>query len=122
MNKVRLTGILVVMVIFGLLNGCLISHHSHTTASSPYCTISKQDLDSVEPGITTKDWIIDTFGKPGRAKYLQDGEEVLIYGSKKRISHDFKIFLIFKTRSSEEIKETLTFRIKDGIVKSYWFS
>ena len=101
-----------------LLTGCMISHRAHTSDSSDYA-ISKSLLDSVEPGITTKDWVIDNFGEPDRERHMKDGEEVLIYEDTKHKSSHFSLFLIFNSHTSEDIKEVISFRIKDGVVKSY---
>jgi len=121
MNKSRSTSFLIIAFLCVFLSGCLISHRSHTTTSSPYYSMSKSKLDNVEPDVTTKDWVIDTFGEPTREKQLQDGEEILIYENKEKTSHSFSILFIFSTHSSDEQKERLSFRVKDGVVKSYWF-
>ncbi|MFC1839767.1 hypothetical protein ACFL1N_09315 [Thermodesulfobacteriota bacterium] len=119
--RIRIPAAFLVIVIASIfLSGCLISHRSHTSVSSPYSSMSRTKLDSIEPGVTTKDWIIDTFGDPTREKHLQDGEEILIYENKEKTSHHFSILLIFSTHSTEEQKKTLSFRVKDGVVKSYW--
>ena len=101
------------------LSGCMINHRSHLSDSSYNHPISRLLLDSIEPGVTTKDWVIDTFGKPDREKNLQDGEEILIYENTRHKSSDFSLFLLIDSHSSEDIKEVLSFKIKDGIVESY---
>lgn len=111
----------IIMVSLIFVNGCLISHHSHTNKSAPYNSISAAKLDSIEPGLTTKDWVIDTFGNPTREKHLQDGGEVLIYENIEKTIRKFSIFLVFSTHSTEEQKETLSFMMKDDVVTSYWF-
>lgn len=102
-----------------LLTGCMISHRSHTSETSSGFAISKTQLDSIKPGVTTKDWVIDNFGEPDRERHLKDGEEVLIYENIKHKSEHFSLFLIFNSHTSEDIKEVIRFKIKDGIVASY---
>ncbi len=101
------------------LTGCMINHRSHTSDTSSGQAISSAQLDSIEPGVTTKDWVINKFGEPDRVRHLQDGEETLIYENTRRKSSHFSLFLIFSSHRSEDIKETVSFIIKDGIVKSY---
>lgn len=120
MRKFRLTGVLVTVLFCAFLSSCIISHHSHTKNTSPEYPISKSQLSSVESGVTTKRWVLDTFGEPTREKHLEDGEELIIYENKKKTSHHFSLFLIFSTHSSEESKSSLTFRVRDGVVQSYW--
>ena len=109
----------VIMLTGILLTGCMVNHRSHTSDSSNNHTIAKVMLDSIEPGVTTKDWVTDTFGEPDREKHLKDGEEILIYENTKHQSSHFSLFLIFSSHTSEDIKETITFKLKDGVVESY---
>ena len=62
-----------------LFSGCLIKHVSYSgqTSSGPHLSQSK--VESIEPGMTTKEWIIDAFGQPTMEKDFGDGNEVLEY-------------------------------------------
>ena len=60
------------------------------------------------------------FGKDVKSeRHLKEGEEVLIYENIKHKSEHFSLFLIFNSHTSEDIKEVIRFKIKDGIVTSY---
>lgn len=109
------------MVLFAgtFLTGCMISHRAHTSDSSFDYPVSGTQLESVEPGVTTKEWIIDNLGEPDREKHLRDGEEILIYENTRRKSRHVSLFLLFSSHTSEDIKETVSFKIRDGIVESY---
>jgi len=102
-----------------LLTGCMVSQRSHTSDSSSNYLMSKAQLDGVEPGVTTKEWVLDVFGEPDRERHLQNGEEILVYENTKRKTSHVSIFLLFNSHNSEDIKEVISFRIKDGIVQSY---
>ena len=102
-----------------LLTGCMISHRSHTSETSSGYPISRSQLDTVEPGVTTKDWVLDNFGEPDRERHLRDGEEIMVYENTKHKSSHVSFFLLFNSHTSENIKEIVSFKIKDGIVKSY---
>jgi hypothetical protein len=102
------------------ISGCLMKHRSHTYERSTGSPILKSDLDQVELGVTTKDWVLDTFGPPTRVRNFKDDSEILIYERSERTEHEFSFFLIFSSESSEVTKETLSFEIRDGIVRKYW--
>lgn len=118
MEKV-LSLVFIVLLAGTLMAGCMISHRSHTSDTSSGYAISKTQLDSVQPGVTTKDWVMDNFGEPDRENHLPDGEEVLIYENTKHKSSHFSLFLVLNTHTSEDVKEVVRFKIKDGIVTSY---
>ena len=119
--KKALPILLTVLLTGTLLQGCMISHRSHESSDrSSDCAVSVEKLNLVEPGVTTKEWVIDNFGEPDKEKYLQDGEEILVYENTKHKSSNLSIFLIFNSHTSEDIKESISFKIRDGIVKSYW--
>ena len=101
-----------------LLTGCMISHRSHSDSSSDY-SMSRTQLKSVEPGVTTREWVIDNFGEPDRERHLQEGKEILVYENTKHKSSHFSMFLLLNSHTSEDIKEIVWFKIKDGIVESY---
>ncbi len=82
--------------------------------------ISRSDLYRVEPGVTTKEWVLDTFGLPTRKKHLKDYSEILIYERSEKKEYEFSLFLLFRIESSEVKKETVSFIIKDGVVRKYW--
>ncbi|MGD9159164.1 MAG: hypothetical protein PVG39_12205 [Desulfobacteraceae bacterium] len=117
--KKAISLVFMVLLTGTLLTGCMISHRSHTSETSSGYPISKSQLDSVEPGVTTKDWVLDNFGEPDRERHLKNGEEILVYENTKHKSSHVSFFLLFSSHTSENIKETVSFKIKDGIVTSY---
>ena len=117
--KKAISLVIMTLLTITLLTGCMISHGSHTSETSSGYPISRSQLESIEPGITTKGWVLDNFGEPDRERHLRDGEEILIYENTKHKSSHVSLFLLFNSHTSENIKETVSFKIKDGIVKSY---
>ena len=121
MSKIKYAIVLIVLIIMcTTFNGCLINHRSHTFQTSPERLVPRSELEKIEPGTTTKEWVLDRFGMPTRTRHLKDGSEILLYETRKRTEHEFSFFFIFSTESSEESKETVSFEIKDGIVQRYW--
>lgn len=122
MSKVKYASVFILLLIICVLfNGCLIHHRSYTHQASPERPIPRHELEKVEPGVTTKEWVLDTFGAPTGERYLKDDVEILLYETRNRTEHEFSLFLIFSSESSEESKEILSFEIKDGVVQRYWF-
>jgi outer membrane protein assembly factor BamE (lipoprotein component of BamABCDE complex) len=119
-RKSYISVFIILMMMCMIVGGCLMTHRSHTYESSGGHPISRSDLDHVEPGVTTKDWVLDTFGSPTRERHFKDDSEILIYERSERTEHEFSLFLIFSTESSEVTKDTLSFEIKDGVVQKYW--
>ena len=56
------------------LSGCLISRHSHESVSGT--EVSEQTFNRIEPGVTTRQWIIGTLGEPTLKTPLEDGSEL----------------------------------------------
>lgn len=116
--KKALSILFMVLLTGTFLTGCMINHRSHSDSSSNY-PISKTQLDSVEPGVTTKEWVIENFGEPDRERHLQESKETLIYENTRHKSSHFSLFLLFNSHTSEDKKEIVSFKVKDGIVDSY---
>lgn len=120
--KKKLLLLSVIFLAGAFISGCAISHNSHVSNSSSGFSTSNEQLNRVEPGVTTREWVIDNFGEPKREEHLQNGEEVLVYENVKHTCNSFSLFLLFSSHTSENTIETVSFKIKDGIVKSYWIS
>ena len=121
MSKSKYASVLIVLMIMCMtFNGCLINHRSHTRQTSPERPIPTSELEKIEPGTTTKEWVLDRFGMPTKTRHLKDGAEILLYETRNRTEHEFSFFFIFSTESSKETKETISFEIKDGVVQRYW--
>lgn len=121
MYRTKYAGVLAVLMIMLMsLSGCLISHRSHTYQVSPDRPILKSDLEKIEPGVTTEEWVLNSFGTPTNTRHLKDNAEILLYETINKTERKLSLFLIFSTESSEETRETVSFEIKDGVVQRYW--
>ena len=78
-----------------------------------------QTLAAIEPGQTTRDSVIDSFGRPAGTYVNDDGNEVLRYVSVQERETEIAVFLLFAMDLSGEEVRTLHIEIEDGTVKSY---
>ena len=101
-----------------LVSGCVLVVDS----SSRYLDGPLQDnqtLAAIEPGQTTRDSVIDSFGRPAGTYVNDDGNEVLRYVSVQERETEIAVFLLFAMDLSGEEVRTLHIEIEDGTVKSY---
>lgn len=104
-----------------LATGCtVISSHSKTHVSG--VTVNQETLSKVEPGHTTKSWLISALGEPNSITppQSQDGVEILRYTSKQVTDRHAHLLLIFNDHSTNVKEETYLFEFKDGILNRYW--
>lgn len=83
--------------------------------------ITRAQAEGVKPGLTTRNIIIDTFGKPAKIESKTDGTEVLIYTYTEKKTPAYFGGFIVNERQSRVATTTLEVTIKDGLVLSYNF-
>lgn len=77
-------------------------------------------LTAIEPGKTTKAWVLENLGPPASAYANDAGNEVLRYVSLKERDTELAVFLLFAVDLSDEEIKTMHIEVEDGRVKSYW--
>ena len=77
-------------------------------------------VQQVQPGKTTKEWVIKTFGKPPTETKLSDGTEILKYQYTKKTRSDVDFLFLFDSHTKRESTTNVYFEIKDGVVQKYW--
>lgn len=86
-----------------VLTACI--YNQHTNEQRTGTSVSSQKVAMVEPGKTTKQWILANFGIPARTVSDKDGFEVFEYVSERtKKTHKSFIFL-FNIDSKEEIED-----------------
>lgn len=83
--------------------------------------ITRAQAEEIKPGLTTRNIIIDTFGKPAKIESKADGTEVLIYTYIEKKTPAYFGEFIVNERQSRVAMTTLEVTIKDGLVLSYNF-
>ena len=122
MNRLKHTCIWAMLIVLSVLfNGCsIIEHRSYSSQTSSGPALAQGRIEKIEPGVTTKAWILDSFGPPTKERDFGDGNEVMEYERSYVTENRFKLFLIFKTENTKKSKETLIIDLKNGIVQKYW--
>ena len=89
--------------------------HSHNKGTE----VSQQLVAKVEPGKTTKEWVLINLGTPDRIHAEKDGLEVFEYVSEKREHYDRKFILLFSVESDKVVSKKVTRVVmRNGVVES----
>jgi outer membrane protein assembly factor BamE (lipoprotein component of BamABCDE complex) len=122
MHRIRRVCVLVmIMSLCLIIGGCLISTRQYTNQTSPGRELSKSLIKKIEPGVTTKEWLLQTFGMPTRQRTFDNGDETWEYERSYRTESESHVFFIINTENVTRTRETLIIDIKDGIVQNYVF-
>ena len=79
-----------------------------------------ETLAAIEPGKTTKAWVLENLGPPASAYANDAGNEVLRYVSLKEQDTELAVFLLFAVDLSDEEIKTMHIEFENGRVKAYW--
>ena len=77
-------------------------------------------LDAIQPGATTRAWVVENLGQPSSAYVNEAGNEVLRYLTVREQDTEVAFFLLFDIEVSEEDVKTLHIEIEEDYVKSFW--
>ena len=107
-------------VIAGILAlaGCVIVN-SDVSYGEKGAPLSADTLEQIEPGETTRDWVVATLGEPSEQSTAEGGVEVLTYRySCTRQGNLVMPFLIVNDEKTDE--QAVHFEISEGVVQRYW--
>ncbi len=79
-------------------------------------------LDAIEPGLTTRVWVMENLGQPSSTYVNDAGNEVLRYLTVHEQDTEVTFFLLFDIDVSEEEVKTLHIEIEEDWVKSFWLT
>lgn len=114
----RLFGLGALIVVSGLLSGCLVATSSQTTHSGSY--VSDSTWSKLEKGRTSQEWVLTVIGQPTSKSTVPGGKEVWKFSYTTRTENDGAVFLIFAGSSKEENASNAFIEFKDGIVTDWW--
>jgi len=99
------------------IGGCFSAQSNRTYTGA---MVGEETLKRVEPGKTTKSWLITVLGEPTTSSQTPDGAEILKYESVQEVSNNTDTS--FVGRATENIRTRLThyFQIREGIVQGHW--
>jgi outer membrane protein assembly factor BamE (lipoprotein component of BamABCDE complex) len=117
----RLCVLVMIMTLCLIISGCFITTRHYTNQTSPGRELLKSQIKRIEPGKTTKEWVMQTFGIPTRQRTFDNGEETWEYERSYRTETESNVFFLIHTENVTRTRETLIIEIKDGIVQNYVF-
>jgi outer membrane protein assembly factor BamE (lipoprotein component of BamABCDE complex) len=108
---------LLALIPFLALTACVYVQDSHTRNKGT--EVSQSQVAKVEPGKTTKEWVLTNLGTPDRIHSEKDGLEVFEYVSERTEKSESKFFLLFSIESDKTLSKKVTRVVmKSGIVES----
>jgi len=103
-------------VVSVLVVGCVVCE-----TEERYTGIENHALKEIECGQTTRDWVVEKFGEPSEQILSDDGSEILKYKCVRTKDNKFVMFPPpIVIRDNEDIKHTVAFEVRDGIIQRYW--
>jgi hypothetical protein len=103
-----------------VLTGCLVSGSNQVKESGT--AVSSSTLQNVEPGVTTRDWLLATLGPPTSRSTVADQGNVEILSYKHEVVRTSRgsVFLLFSGSSNTTDTQQTFFELADGVVTRYW--
>ena len=77
-------------------------------------------LDALQPGVTTRAWVVENLGQPSSSYFNDAGNEVLRYLTVREQDTEVAFLFLFDIEVSEEEVKTLHIEIEEDWVKSFW--
>lgn len=101
------------------MSGCMFvvesdTHYRHGNL------LGAASIDAIQPGTTTRAWVVANLGQPSSVYVNEVGNEVLRYLSVRERQTEVALFLLFDIEVSEEEVKTLFVEIEEDWVKSFW--
>lgn len=98
--------------------GCLVTTGSTTKRQGNY--VAQTTLDNIQPGKTSKAWIVATLGEPTGKTVLEPGHELWKYSYKETHESGGAIFLLYAGGNSKVTDGTVFVELTDGVVSKFW--
>jgi hypothetical protein len=100
------------------MQGCLYTGGRTVRTVGP--RISESAVKAIEPGRTTDEWLVATFGEPNNRVCTTDGAEILRYDCDTRTTEGSYVFMLFATTSNTIERTCWWFELRDGRVERAW--
>jgi outer membrane protein assembly factor BamE (lipoprotein component of BamABCDE complex) len=102
----------------GLVPGCLISTSSRTEYTGRH--VGAETFAQIEPGKTTKDFVLATLGEPSSRATLDDGSELWKWTYRRSRSSRGSVLLLLAANNTAESEGATYVQIRDGVVVRAW--
>jgi len=117
----RFTLFFILCSVYIFLSGCaLVDIDQEVSLDHQGVLITSEILDSIKVGKTTKGWVLDHLGHPGRTEALGGGNELYTYLLRQRVKRRAHILLLFRYKKTKSYQVKFNIEFKKGIVSSVW--
>ena len=100
------------------LTGCLITSRNHEDLTGT--EVNDATFNRIEPGTTTRQWILGTLGQPTTQTTLEDGSELWKWSFARTRSSSGSLLFVFGGSSSTVSSGSAYVQMKDGVVTKAW--
>lgn len=100
------------------LGGCIIGSHSDVKTTGSY--IGPQSFTQIEPGTTTGEWVLATFGEPTSRSSLSDGTEVWKWTYSRVKTGRGSLLFVYGGSDRTETQGAAFVQLRDGLVINKW--
>ena len=112
--------LVLVLAIF-LLNGCALYDQRETVAYGHKGRPVPEDaVDSIQPQITTRTWILENLGEPDRISAGPNQTEIFTYRFERSLTTRTRIFLLFSSRKTVVEEKHIFVHFVGDIVHKFW--
>jgi len=102
------------------LNGCLFMAGSNTSYEGKGKFVGSEVTSQIEPGKTTRDWVVTTLGKPSKQVKVDDETDILEYEYVTVKQDSATVLFIFAAGNSTRERKVLHVQIKNDMVEKHW--
>ena len=100
--------------------GCLVSSGASVSYGPTGPCVGDETLEKIEPGKTTKAWLVSVLGEPTHTREVDEETEVLTYEYVKKEQASFCVFFLLGTGAHNEKRSRLFVELRDGVVQRHW--
>jgi outer membrane protein assembly factor BamE (lipoprotein component of BamABCDE complex) len=101
-----------------IMGGCLIN--SNNSESFTGKRVSNATYNQIEPGVTTKQWIIGTLGEPTERTTLENGEEIWKWSYTQTKSSRGSLLFVFGGTTTKTDAGSAYVQFRDNMVVKTW--
>lgn len=100
------------------LGGCIVGGSSSTSITGTF--VGRETLATIEPGATTREYVLATLGEPTSKRTLSNGEELWRWDYRRVKKSSGYVLVVFGGSSREEVAATTFVHLQGDLVKRVW--
>jgi outer membrane protein assembly factor BamE (lipoprotein component of BamABCDE complex) len=101
-----------------MLTGCIAGGASRDTVTGRF--VGAETLSNIEPGTTTKSWVVGALGEPSTKTVLPDGLELWTWNFSRTKRGTGWVLFIFSTTNERETSSRAFVEFRHDVVTRAW--